>query len=91
MGKLVLKELVLGAIISLALANPLRIDLDIHSDLPGNVFEPARTDKSLKFPLTPEAAELPTVDLPYERHKASPPIRVSMTKCSYAFASTNRV
>ena len=83
MGQLTLRELVLGITISVGLANSLRIDLDVHLGLSGDDPGMLETHKTSKLPLTPKVADLTSVDLPYERHKASPPGSVSLGDFSY--------
>ena len=76
MGKLIIRELALALLISIGLANPLQVDLDIHLDDGDTVG----IDENSRATFIPKVADLPSVDLPYERHKASPPIRVSTEK-----------
>jgi hypothetical protein len=88
MRKVLLRGLVLGAIISTGLANPLRIDLDIQGDLRSDDFGATGVEKALKSPLDPKVADVPTVVLPFERHQASPPINVSLGDLLYVLSST---
>lgn len=75
MGKPIIRELALVLLISIGLANPLQVDLDIHLDDGDTVGINENSGASF-----PKVADLPFVDLPYERHKASPPIRVCIEK-----------
>jgi hypothetical protein len=91
MGKLIIRKLALGFILSIGFTNPLRLDLDIHLDLSGEELENVGTKKTLKKPLNPKAADLYFVDLPYKRQDVSSPISVSFSDLSYTLLSTDIV
>lgn len=73
---------------SLALANPLRVDVDLHLDIIGINDELGEPDaKDYYYNTKPPKGvhvedDLPIVELPYEKHQASPPLSVRNEKIS---------